>query len=50
MNAVWMRAKGELRAHVAAILSLAVIVGVIGGVVIAAAAGRLRPAPVLRTE
>jgi ABC-type lipoprotein release transport system permease subunit len=37
-----MRARAEVRSHVAAILALAVIVGVIGGVVIAAAAGARR--------
>src|SRR5437588_3576687 len=42
MTAVWMRAKGELRSRLGSILSLAVIVGVIGGVVIAAAAGARR--------
>src|SRR6266480_2296440 len=42
MTAVWMRAKGELRARLGSILALAVIVGVIGGVVIAAAAGAKR--------
>ena len=42
MNAVWMRARSELRTRFAAIVSLALIVGVIGGVVIAAAAGARR--------
>src|SRR5947208_17109333 len=37
-----MRAKGELRSRLGSILALAVIVGVIGGVVIAAAAGARR--------
>src|SRR5438552_6351440 len=42
MNAVWMRARSEVRSRLAAILSLAIIVGVIGGVVVAAAAGARR--------
>jgi ABC-type lipoprotein release transport system permease subunit len=42
MSAVWMRARAELRSRYAAVLSLALIVGVIGGVVIAAAAGARR--------
>src|SRR5437868_15549765 len=42
MTAVWMRARSELRSRLGAVLSLAVIVGVIGGVVIAAAAGARR--------
>src|SRR2546423_10269853 len=37
-----MRAKEELRSRLASVLALAVIVGVIGGVVIAAAAGARR--------
>jgi ABC-type lipoprotein release transport system permease subunit len=42
MGCVWMRARAEVRSHLAAVLVLAVIVGVIGGVVIAAAAGARR--------
>ena len=42
MNAVWMRARSELRTRFGAIVALAVIVGVMGGVVIAAAAGARR--------
>jgi ABC-type lipoprotein release transport system permease subunit len=42
VTAVWLRARSELRSRWAAILSLALIVGVIGGVVIAAAAGARR--------
>src|SRR5213595_2744285 len=42
MQAIWMRARSELRSRVAAIVSLALIVGVIGGVVAAAAAGARR--------
>src|SRR5438105_8064778 len=42
MNAVWMRARSELRSRLGSILALAVIVGVIGGVVIAAVAGARR--------
>src|SRR2546421_7985619 len=37
-----MRARSELRSRLAGVLSLAVVVGVIGGVVIAAAAGARR--------
>src|SRR5438105_2688472 len=42
MAAVWMRARSELRSRLAALLSLGLIVGVIGGVVLAAAAGARR--------
>src|SRR2546430_9676319 len=42
MNAVWMRMRWELRSRVAGVVVLGVIVGVIGGVVIAAAAGARR--------
>jgi putative ABC transport system permease protein len=42
MTAIWMRARSELRSRLFAVLSLAVIVGVLGGVVIAAAAGARR--------
>ncbi len=42
MGCVWMRARAEVRSHVAAVIALAVIVGVIAGVVIAAAAGARR--------
>src|SRR5207302_7083940 len=42
MSAIWMRATKELRSRLAGVLALAVIVGVIGGVVIAAAAGARR--------
>src|SRR5438132_8173719 len=42
MNAVWMRARSELRSRLGSILALAVIVGVIGGLVIAAVAGARR--------
>src|SRR5437879_13439418 len=42
MTAVWMRAKGELRSRLGSLLALAVIIGVIGGVVVAAAAGARR--------
>jgi len=42
MGAVWMRFRAELRSRLLAMLSLALIVGVMGGVVIAAAAGARR--------
>jgi hypothetical protein len=42
MSAIWMRARSELRSRLGAVVALAVIVGVIGGVVIAAAAGARR--------
>src|SRR5438067_720845 len=42
MTAIWMRARSELRARWLSITSLAVIAGVIGGIVIAAAAGARR--------
>jgi FtsX-like permease family/MacB-like periplasmic core domain len=42
MAAVWMRFRSELRSRAGAVLSLAVIVGLLGGVVIAAAAGARR--------
>ena len=42
MTAVWLRARSELRSRLPAVVALAVIVGVIGGVVIAAAAGARR--------
>src|SRR5438876_3487777 len=42
MSAIWMRARSELRTRLAAVLSLALVVGVLGGVVIAAAAGARR--------
>src|SRR5439155_20927421 len=42
MHAVWMRARSELRSRLAGVLAPALIVGVIGGVVIAAAAGARR--------
>jgi len=42
MNAVWMRARAELRAWWRASLGLAVVIGLAGGLVIAAAAGARR--------
>src|SRR6266542_86425 len=42
MSAIWMRARSELRSRLGAVVALAVIVGVIGGIVIAAAAGARR--------
>jgi ABC-type lipoprotein release transport system permease subunit len=42
MNAVWMRARAELRSHFPAVLALALIWGIVGGVVIAAVAGARR--------
>jgi ABC-type lipoprotein release transport system permease subunit len=42
MGAVWMRARTELRSRLAVTIALAAIVGVMGGVVIAAAAGARR--------
>src|SRR5437773_2373536 len=42
MGGVWIRARAEVRSHVASILVLAVIEGMFGGVVIAAAAGARR--------
>src|SRR5438309_1438574 len=42
MNAVWMRVRWELRSRIASVVVLGLIVGVIGGVVIAAAAGARR--------
>jgi ABC-type lipoprotein release transport system permease subunit len=42
VSAVWYRARAELRSRLLAVIALAVIVGVIGGVVIAAAAGARR--------
>ena len=42
MAAVWMRFRAELRSRLPAILSLTLIVGILGGVVIAAAAGARR--------
>src|SRR5438132_215555 len=42
MHAVWMRARSELRGRLAAVLTLGLIAGLIGGVVIAAAAGARR--------
>src|SRR5207253_10557349 len=42
VTAVWLRARSELRSRLPAVVALAVIVGVIGGVVIAAAAGARR--------
>lgn len=42
MTAVWLRARYELRSRLASVLTLVLIAGVIGGVVIAAAAGARR--------
>ena len=42
MPAVWMRSRAELRTRLGSVLVLALIVGVIGGVVIAAGAGARR--------
>lgn len=42
MNAVWMRARAEMRAGWRAVLSLALLVGIAGGAVMAAAAGARR--------
>jgi putative ABC transport system permease protein len=42
MTAIWMRTRSELRSHLAGVISLVLLVGVIGGVVIAAAAGARR--------
>src|SRR5947207_9493606 len=42
MNAVWMRMRWEMRSRFAGVLVLGLIAGVIGGVVIAAAAGARR--------
>jgi len=42
MSAIWMRARSEFRSRLGAVVALAVIVGVIGGIVIAAAAGARR--------
>jgi putative ABC transport system permease protein len=42
MGAVWMRVRSELRARFPAAVALAVLVGLMGGVVIAAAAGARR--------
>jgi ABC-type antimicrobial peptide transport system permease subunit len=42
MNAVWMRLRSELRSRLGALVALGLIVGIMGGVVIAAAAGARR--------
>jgi ABC-type lipoprotein release transport system permease subunit len=42
MNAVWMRLRSELRSRFGALVALGLIVGIMGGVVIAAAAGARR--------
>src|SRR5436190_8030559 len=42
MNAVWLRARSELRSRLISVVALALIVGLTGGVVIAAAAGARR--------
>jgi hypothetical protein len=42
MNAVWMRARAQLRARARAVLGLALVIGVTGGVVVAAAVGARR--------
>jgi putative ABC transport system permease protein len=42
MTAIWMRSRAELRIRLGSILVLSIIVGLIGGVVIAAAAGARR--------
>jgi FtsX-like permease family len=42
MTAVWLRFRSDLRSRLAAVVSLAVIVGIVGGVVIAALAGARR--------
>jgi ABC-type lipoprotein release transport system permease subunit len=42
MNAIWMRSRAELRTRLGSIVALAIIVGLVGGVVIAAVAGARR--------
>src|SRR5205823_9573940 len=42
MSAVWMRARAELRARWRASIALAIVIGLAGGMVIAAAAGARR--------
>src|SRR5205809_7049997 len=42
MTAIWMRSRAELRTRLGSIVALSIIVGLIGGVVIAAAAGARR--------
>jgi putative ABC transport system permease protein len=42
MTAIWMRTRSELRSHLAGVIALVLLVGLIGGVVVAAAAGARR--------
>jgi len=42
VTTIWMRSRAELRSHLGSVVALAVLVGVIGGVVIAAIAGAQR--------
>ena len=50
MESLWLTLRAELRRRWQSMLGLAVLLGVIGGVVLAAAAGAERSAPTLPTR